>query len=302
MPRSLSDFKLYKASEYYYFILFYSLPVLENRRPQKYLEHWMLFVKGLYMLLQGQITKQDIIKAKELLTEFVKQTKILYSDRELSYNLHQLIHYPLIVERWGPLNHTSAFSFENFNVFLTHNTHGTKHLGQEIMNHLKIIEGIQVLKNRVQVNNEVNSSCQSSTNKLLGQIVNVELNDNELNVIESIRLDSMNLKIYSRAEINRELFTSELYKTIKTNSFTIKLILFNNLVTYGSIKFFVAVKGIVCFVLEKFIIEEKRFFGNSERLKINHIIPIIESKKLIFVTVNQIKAINHVLRVVMSEK
>ncbi|CAD6208522.1 GSCOCG00010524001-RA-CDS, partial [Cotesia congregata] len=121
---------------------------LENRLPQKYLEHWMLFVKGLYMLLQGQITKQDIINAKELLTEFVKQTEILYSDRELSYNLHQLIHYPLIVERWGPLKHTSAFSFENFNGFLTHNTHGTKHLGQEIMNHLKIIEGIQVLKNR----------------------------------------------------------------------------------------------------------------------------------------------------------
>lgn len=236
IPRRITDFKLFKASEYYYFILFYSLPALTNYLPEKYFNHWILFVKSLFILLQNEITKDDLKTAERLLNSFVKETEILYGDREMSYNIHQLVHFALMVKRWGPLRVTSAFGFENFNGFLAHGTHGTKHLGKEIMNNLKITQGIQILRGRVTANDELGKT--EKANEFIGKNLEITFNENESELLRSSTFELDNLKFYSRAKIHKEIYTSENYKTTKTNNFTVQLDLTDGSIIYGSICFF----------------------------------------------------------------
>lgn len=103
MPRCITDYLHFKASEFYNFILFYSLPALNYYLPDKYFQHWLLFVIALFNLLKDKITIQDIQEADKLFKLYVKQIEKLYSDRELSYNIHQLFQLALSVQRWGPL-------------------------------------------------------------------------------------------------------------------------------------------------------------------------------------------------------
>jgi len=55
----------------------------------------------------------------------------------------------LTTERWGPAWSTSAFPFENYNGILSRLTHGTEHIGQEIINKIKIAQGFKILENKV---------------------------------------------------------------------------------------------------------------------------------------------------------
>lgn len=88
MPRGLSHSKYFKASEFYNFILFYSLPTLDGYLPIKYFQHWMLFVKAIFILLKADIKKSEIDEAQHLLNLFVKQIDRLYNDRQMTYNVH----------------------------------------------------------------------------------------------------------------------------------------------------------------------------------------------------------------------
>ena len=54
MPRQLTAFKLYKASEFYNWILFNSLPPLNGYLRLQYIDHWMLLF-GLYKYCGGYI-------------------------------------------------------------------------------------------------------------------------------------------------------------------------------------------------------------------------------------------------------
>lgn len=99
MPRRITIFQSWKASEFYNSILYYSLPVLVKYLPHKHLEHFILLVKALYVLLQKSIEPTDLECADKLLILFVKQFISRYSDREISYNLHQLLHLVLSVRR-----------------------------------------------------------------------------------------------------------------------------------------------------------------------------------------------------------
>lgn len=63
---------------------------------------------ALYDLLQDKILDPYLLCAQNWLDIFVEQTSKLYSDREMTYNLHQLKHLGLCVRRWGLLRSTSA--------------------------------------------------------------------------------------------------------------------------------------------------------------------------------------------------
>ncbi len=52
--------------------------------------------------------------AKQLLEDFIEQTKIFYGDEFLVYNIHSMIHLADEVEEYGSLDECSAFPFENY--------------------------------------------------------------------------------------------------------------------------------------------------------------------------------------------
>jgi len=282
-------------------MLFYSLLILVNYLPDKYFQHWLLFVKALFILLKSSITKLDLEIAQKCLKLFVKETKYLYGDRQLTYNMHQLLHLTLIVTRWGPLWATSAFSFENFNGFLASNVHGKTHLGQEIINNLHIIYGIQVLKSRV-VENNINTIFNKTNTETIGTKVNIELLDKAtIELLESNDLHPTSLYIYTRAKIDGEIFTSKICKSTKTNSFTIQVSLIDERNFYGSIRFFFTKMNLsssLFFVLDCFTVDHsKMFYHIKMQIKIEHIIYVMENERFIIIELGQVKSIEHIIRV-----
>jgi len=148
LPRRLSLSKFWKGYEYIYWALFYSVFAIQPFLPAKYMQHWILFVIAINILLQNRIyIHPDLEKAEYLLQKFVQQFQDLYGERELMYNIHQMIHLGLSTRRWGPLFDNSAFHFENFIGTLSGIVHGSKHIGKELTTNIKISQGIQVLQN-----------------------------------------------------------------------------------------------------------------------------------------------------------
>lgn len=236
MPRSLSRLHFYKAAELFSWIIYYSIPAIAQYLPDAYFQHWLLFMTALYTLLKESITLAELEQAEISLRFFVKQIDGLYGDREYTYNVHQLLHLALCVRRWGPLSGTSAFPFENYNMFVASCVHGTKHLGQEIVKNLSIAQGVKVLRDQCRRNR---NRDEENTYKVLGtsKSVNV-MNEIETELLVSEGLDKNRLKIYARAQINKDIYTSLIYKTTKTNSYTVQVLDSQNHTVYGAIRLF----------------------------------------------------------------
>lgn len=238
MPRSITLSSLYKASEYLNLILYYSIPAFVDYLPDIYFQHWLLFVVSLFNLLQKPIRIYIELEQTEILLKlFVRNVKKLYSDRQYSYNVHQLLHFVECVKRWSPLFATSAFPFENYNGFIANCIHGSKHLGQEIINNVKLAQGVHAFKSKC--DEELNHSHQANnTNQLLGKATAVKNpHEAEIMLIEASGLCFKNLNFYARAKINNEIYTSQIYKIVKTNSYTVQIGT-NHSSMYGSIRFF----------------------------------------------------------------
>lgn len=297
MPRRLTEFQHYKASEYHNFILFFSIPALSELLPDKYLQHWILLVKEIFILLQEQIPKDDVAFAQKLLMSFVKQIPTLYIDRQLTYNVHQLLHLGLVVERWGPLWATSAFPFENFNGFLAHCVHGNKNLGQEMVNNLKILQGMQILTNQV-ADRSVITTLRQERDRLTGTVINITLDAAELELLSSHDIKRDDLFIYGPAYINNVLYTSTFHKVTKTNSYTVCIHLGSDFVMYGGIRLFFRIEQKLYLILNLLSIEHGRIFCNAElNAKISHILPVKNLGKLKLITIDSVKYITHCIRV-----
>ena len=99
-PRSLTERKYWKASEYRAFLFYYSLPVMMGLLPTEYFEHFSLLCHGIYILNSTTISTSDLNKANKLLHRFYYLFASLYSERYLTLNLHQLVHLTHNVQNW----------------------------------------------------------------------------------------------------------------------------------------------------------------------------------------------------------
>ena len=98
LPRSITLCNKYKASEFLNWLLYYSVPIMINYLQEDRFQHYILLVMATFILLQKDIHLHDINKADRLLRMFVRDIKIVYSDRMLTYNMHQLLHLCLYVK------------------------------------------------------------------------------------------------------------------------------------------------------------------------------------------------------------
>ncbi|XP_074098920.1 uncharacterized protein LOC141527394 [Cotesia typhae] len=219
LPRKLSLHAHYKASEIYNWILYYSIPILSLFLPKKYLDHWLLLVKAIHILLQRQIVEDDLKVAEKCLQTFVKNIEELYGDREYTYNVHQLLRLVLCVRLWGPLWATSAFSFENANGFIVSQIHGTKNIGSEVINNITIYQGAIILKNQVDSSTELDRiDDKMIAFKVSGVKKNEFLNEFEIQTFLTMGLDHKTVSIYTKANINKTVFTSQIFQKTKNDS------------------------------------------------------------------------------------
>ena len=130
-PRGISHRCYWKASEWMAFI-FYSLVILQGILPSRYLNHFFLFVYGIYTLLGDSISDDAISLSEFCLTKFVIQLEELYGLSSCKFNVHCLTHLAHSVKDCGPLWATSTFTFEAHNHVLVNMFHGTQCVPQQI--------------------------------------------------------------------------------------------------------------------------------------------------------------------------
>ena len=134
LPRSIQNHRSYwKASEYRAWLLFYSIPVMLNILPVEYLAHHMLLVEAIYILLSSSISPLMLGKADRLIKHYCFKMASYYSERQMTANVHQLLHLPHIVSSFGPLNAYSCFGFENLNGCLLSFIKGTRYVEMQII-------------------------------------------------------------------------------------------------------------------------------------------------------------------------
>ena len=134
LPRPLAECKYWKASEWRAWLLYYSLPVLNGILKPCYVKHLSLLVSAVFLLLQENISFQDVNKADDMLFEFVTKVQLLYGEATMTFNVHLLTHLAKSVKLWGPLWAQSAFVFETANGGLLKLLHGTKCVALQIVN------------------------------------------------------------------------------------------------------------------------------------------------------------------------
>ncbi|CAD6234319.1 GSCOCG00012389001-RA-CDS [Cotesia congregata] len=298
LPRELSQYNLYKAYEFYNYLFFYSVPLLSNYLPEKYFQHWLLLVKAIHNLVKDTIEIADLEESDKLLKLFVSQIENLYNDRQLTYNVHQLVHLVLCVKRWGPLRGTSAFAFENYNGFIAKCVHGKKHFAQEIVNNIQIAQGVQLLKNRINENSGNFTEINELKNyQASGKISNFKFSDKERYLFHSKGFDLTSIAIYSRAKINTIVYTSEIYKIIKTNNYTV-LIKADDSIIYGTVRFFAEIEEDLWIVIHRLTVDHtKIFYHEQTRSKIEHIVPVQNSDNFILINLKNINLITQLVRV-----
>jgi hypothetical protein len=113
MTRGISDRKNWKGHEWRMWLLVYSLPIIAQLMPQRYVEHWSLLVCAIFKLLQPKITYEDLSECEQLLEKFVFGVEPLYGEEYMLFNVHLLTHLCSTVQNCGPLFACSTFAFES---------------------------------------------------------------------------------------------------------------------------------------------------------------------------------------------
>lgn len=118
-PRSLSELARWKATELRQFLLYTGPAILKNifkgKQLEDFYEHFMILHSAIKILSSPHLCQNPEFNkyAKDLLILFVEQSKTLYGDWFVSYNVHCLIHLADDVMRFGALDRYSSFIFEN---------------------------------------------------------------------------------------------------------------------------------------------------------------------------------------------
>ncbi|KAK3932924.1 LOW QUALITY PROTEIN: Ribose-phosphate pyrophosphokinase [Frankliniella fusca] len=267
LPRSLESFLLY-----------YSLIVVAPYLNDKYPQHWMLFVRAIFVLLTESISENHTLQAETLLHLFVRDLGSLYGDEQCVYNVHQLLHLGLYVRRWGCLWSNAAFNFEDMNGTLSDMIHGSKNEGRELLNQMSPAQGNQILKNKI-VNDTIRRSVRE---KPLPYI----LSDLEKNIIRQLHFNVEDVNCFGRISVGRETFLSSEYdKNFKRQNSYVEVKHGNRKICWRISVFCECDDSILRIV---FVFKSTFFFHRASLTRIGHIIPVENSADIIVCEVGDI--------------
>lgn len=114
-PRTIDDWKIWKASEWRSWLIFYAPVCLDGVLPENYIAHIALFSEAIFLLLQKSVSFTDVQTANRYLSIYMCKTEEYFGETAMLYNVHLLTHLCRGVLNYGPLWTHSAFSFEGEN-------------------------------------------------------------------------------------------------------------------------------------------------------------------------------------------
>lgn len=150
-PRSIE--KYWKASEFRYWLLYYSLPLLVDISPPLYFHY--LYAQCIQLLLQSKIKEPQIRAAEKMLKDYYNLLPELYGDNSCTLNAHSLTHLTTYVRLWGPLWTQSLFGFESYNGHFTSMIHSKYRVAEQLSFSIDVNQTMGYLADRlIQFENE----------------------------------------------------------------------------------------------------------------------------------------------------
>lgn len=184
----------------------------------------------------------------------------------------------MTVEYWGPLWATSAFDFEHTNGILSKLIHSGKNQAKELTNNIKILQGVQVLKNKLKFEQE----RLTADYKVIGNPCKYNFNENEQKCFENYQPDKYT--IYGKIQINREIFTSIIYETrrgsrdsnaVRSSNSYVSFLDNNKKQAYGRIKAYVVRdRNIECLINLFQIDHANAFYHKKKASRCKKCVPI----------------------------
>ena len=130
--RTIDDRSRFKANEWRTLVFYLIIPILRGHLNELYYENLLKYVLFLRILCQDEIPDCEIHDANQMIKEFLNEYQTLYGLSDMKYNLHAHLHLPSQVWKYGPLNKTSCFGFENIFQISQNLFHGTRDLESQI--------------------------------------------------------------------------------------------------------------------------------------------------------------------------
>lgn len=114
---ALREIGRWKATELNQFLCYTGPVVLKGLLSEDVYNHFLYLHAGARLMCHPKLCKdQDVIDyCSVLFRKFVKCSIKLYGPHFVSYNVHNLIHLPEDVRRFGPTDTYAAYPFENYN-------------------------------------------------------------------------------------------------------------------------------------------------------------------------------------------
>ncbi len=115
-PRSLLEYKQWKATEFRQLLLYSGAVVLRDILPVNMYHNFVTLSVAVTCMLRPDFAAnlQYCDYAESLLKRIVFEFASLYGANQLVYNVHSVIHLPQDCRNYGSLNRISSFPFENF--------------------------------------------------------------------------------------------------------------------------------------------------------------------------------------------
>lgn len=113
-PRALSDWSLFKATEFRRFLLYDGFLVLKNQPFKEVYRNYLLFACAIRILSDPNLLEKYNNDADVLLKEFVADSCKVYGQIFNIYNCHHLMHLSADCLLHGALEKFSAYKFEDF--------------------------------------------------------------------------------------------------------------------------------------------------------------------------------------------
>lgn len=112
-PKILKNKSKWKAAEWLFWLLFYSIPCLNGILQDEALSSFSRLVRSINILISPPISQEVLLKCEVDLLIFVRDCQKFYGSHFMTMNVHSLLHLGESVRQSGPLCATSAFPFES---------------------------------------------------------------------------------------------------------------------------------------------------------------------------------------------
>ena len=119
-----------------------------------YYEHLINLVLSLEILFNVVVRRDALKTVKSLLFDFVRNINVLYDDFIMVSGVHDLIHLVECTEKFGPLNITNCFQFEELNRAIVLLINGKDLIGEEYFKLFTIAKSLSYFISQDKFQNE----------------------------------------------------------------------------------------------------------------------------------------------------